>query len=103
MNAADGGAGVLIGGRGHGAGVENDDLGFVGGPGAQQSALEQSPLNGGAVCLGRSAAEVLHVIGRHKLIIPSAMMRLRFYVAHSMGVGSPYRIEGCRNETKQQP
>ena len=37
MNAADGGAGILIGGRGYGAGVENDDLGFVGGVGSRSN------------------------------------------------------------------
>ncbi len=78
MNAPDGGPGILIGRCRYGASVENDDLGFVGGAGATQSALKQLPLDGGAVRLGGPASEILNVIGRHQLIIPSAMMRRSF-------------------------
>ena len=78
MDAADGSAGVPIGGRGYRASVENDDLGFAGRASAQQTALEQLPLDGRAVRLCSAASEVLDVVGCHVLIIPGAMMRLSF-------------------------
>ena len=71
MNAADGGTRVLIGRRGDGAGVQDDDFGFCGGGGALQPAVEQLALDGGAIGLGRAASEVLDMISRHKAIILS--------------------------------
>ncbi len=62
MNAANGGAGVLIGGRGNGASVEDDDFGLAGGASALQAAIEQLALNRCAVGLGGAASEVLHMI-----------------------------------------
>ena len=71
MNAANGGARVLIGSRGDRAGIQDDDFGRAGIARAFQAAIGQLPLDGRAVSLRRAAAEVLHMIGRHKLIILS--------------------------------
>jgi len=69
MNAANGGARVLIGGRGHGTGIEDDDLGIARQIGASESTREQLALERSAIGLGRATAEVLHVKGRHTTII----------------------------------
>ena len=69
MNAANGGARVLIGSGGYCACVEHHDFGRNSINGALQAAIEQLPLDGRAIGLRRAAAKVLHVIGRHKLII----------------------------------
>jgi len=78
MDATDGSAGVLIGGCGHGAGVENNDLRVVRRAGTLQSAVEQLPLDRGSVGLRSPASEILNVVGRHSLIILSAKLRLSF-------------------------
>jgi hypothetical protein len=78
VNAANGGARVLIGRGGYCASVENDDFGFGGTTGARQAAIEQLALNGRAISLGRAASEVLHMVGRHRMIILSANLRLSF-------------------------
>lgn len=62
MNAADGGAGVLISGSGYGAGVENNESGFRGLVGPLQAAFAELAFDGGAVGLGGSAAEIRHVV-----------------------------------------
>jgi len=64
VDAADSRAGVLIGGRRYGAGVENDD------PRLSRISALQSPLlklafNGGAVRLGCATAEIFHVESGH--------------------------------------
>jgi len=69
LDAANGGAGILIGGSGNGAGVQDDDFGLVRSARALEAAIEQLTLNGRAVGLGRAAPEVLHMIRRHRLII----------------------------------
>ena len=69
MDAADGGARVLIGRCGDGAGIQDDDFGLDGGGGALQPATEQLALDGGAIGLGRAASEVLDMISRHQGII----------------------------------
>ena len=71
MNAANGGARVLIGSSGDRAGIEDDDFGRAGIARAFQAAIDQLPLDCCAVSLRRTAAEVLHVIRRHRLIILS--------------------------------
>ena len=86
MDAANGGAGVLIGSSGDRAGIQHDDFGLVGIAGALESALEQLTLNGCAVSLGRAAAEVLYMIGRHRLIILSG--RLDVFCASRSGCTS---------------
>ena len=69
MNAANGGARVLIGGGGDGTGIQDNDFGFDGSAGALHAAIEQLALDGRAVGLGRAASEVLHMISRHEVII----------------------------------
>ena len=69
MNAADGGAGVLVGRGSHGAGVENHESGLRRLGGAFQAALPQLALDGRAVRLGGPAAEICHVESRHVSIL----------------------------------
>ena len=69
MDAANGGAGILIRGGGHGAGVENDDLRLGGNAGAVESALSELSFDGGSVGLGGAAAKVLYVEGTHRTIV----------------------------------
>ncbi len=76
MNAADGGASILIGGGRDATCVKDDDFGLHHSTGALQAAVEQLALDSRAVGLGRAAPEILHMIGRHKTII-LATNRLR--------------------------
>ena len=69
MNAAYGSTRVLIGRRGDGAGIQDDDFGFDGSAGALQSTAKQLALDSGAIGLGRAASEVLNMISRHQGII----------------------------------
>lgn len=69
MNAANGGAGVLVGGGGYGAGVEDSDSGIGRLVGALQSALLKLTLDGRAVRLGGAASEILHVESSHASIL----------------------------------
>jgi len=71
MNAADCSARVLIGSRSDGAGVQDYDFGRAGIACAFQAAVEQLPLDGCAIGLRCTTAEVFYVIRRHKLIITS--------------------------------
>ncbi len=71
MNAANSGARVLIGSGGDRAGIQDDDFGRAGIARAFQAAIGQLPLDGRAVSLRRAAAEVLHMVRRHRLIILS--------------------------------
>ena len=65
MDAADRGTCVLVGRGGHGAGIENYNLGVIGRCGAVESLLLELALDGGAVGLGSPASEVLDVETRH--------------------------------------
>ena len=69
MYATDGGANVLIGRGGDRAGVQDDDFGFARRACTRQPAIEQLPLDGRPVRLGRTASEVLHEIRCHIDII----------------------------------
>ena len=69
MNAADGGAGVLIGGGGYGAGVEDNDSGLGRLVCALQPSLLKLTLDGGAVRLGGAASEVFYVESRQASIL----------------------------------
>ena len=60
MDAADGGAGILIGGGGDGAGIEHDSSASVARR-AFESPLFELALDSGAVGLGGAAAEILDV------------------------------------------
>ena len=66
MNAANGSAGVLVGGSRDGTGIEYDDFGSGGVAGALQSARRELALDGGTIRLGCTASEVLDMILRHK-------------------------------------
>ena len=61
VNAADGGACVLVGRGGHGAGVEDYESGLRRFVGALQAALPQLAFDGSAVRLGGAAAEIHYV------------------------------------------
>ena len=71
MDAANGGARVLIRCCGDGAGIQHDNFGRAGIVCAFQAAIEQLPLDCRAIGLRSAAAEVLYVIRRHQLIILS--------------------------------
>src|SRR6266702_1647088 len=66
MYPADGGAGVMIGGRGDGAGIKDDNSGgdWIGR--ALKAALLELALDGSAVGLGGAASEILHVESCHE-------------------------------------
>src|SRR6516164_1563312 len=65
MNTPDGGASVLIGGSGDGAGIQYHNFGLARRSGTGQSAVDQLALNRCAIGLGGAASEVLDKIGRH--------------------------------------
>lgn len=69
-DAADGGAGVLIGGAGDGASIQYDDFG-IGGFGAMMTARFELAFEGGAVGLRGAASEVLDVKRGHEIIVAS--------------------------------
>ena len=73
MNAADGGAGVLISRGGHGAGVENNKSGFRGLFGALQTAFPQLAFDGRTVRLGSPAAEIYNMISRHRIMLAQSV------------------------------
>lgn len=68
-DAADGGAGVLIGGRSDGASVQDYDCGLRGRACAGEAALFELAFEGGAVGLSGTAAEVLYVVGGHMVML----------------------------------
>ena len=69
MDAADSGAGVLVGRGRYGAGVEDYQPCFRCFPGAFQSVFPQLALDGSAVRLGSTASEIRHVESRHISIL----------------------------------
>ncbi len=69
VNAANGGAYVLVGRSRDRARVQDDDLGVLRRPGGMPTALRELALDGGAVGLGCAATEVLNEIRRHGVII----------------------------------
>lgn len=69
MDAANGGARVLIGGCRYGAGIQDDHFGLIERRGAFQAALFELALDGGAVGLGRAAAKILYVVTCHRTIV----------------------------------
>jgi len=69
MNAADGGASILVGGRGDGAGVQHHYLRLARLLGPFQPLSTQLLLQGSPVRLGGAAAKVLHVETGHGAII----------------------------------
>jgi hypothetical protein len=65
MDAADGGAGVMIGRGGDGASVEHHQFRLGGCQGARQALFQEIALHGGAIGLGGSASEVFYKEGAH--------------------------------------
>lgn len=65
MEFADGVAGLGVGGGRYGAGVQNNDRGGGGMGSGGIATIEELALDGGAVGLGRAAAELLDVEGGH--------------------------------------
>src|SRR5215472_925728 len=56
---ADRGARILVGGGGHGTGIEHDYVGFAHRSCVPQASGGKSAFHGGAISLGRSATKVL--------------------------------------------
>ena len=71
VDATDAGSDVLVGGRGNGTRVQDNDGGLLGREGPVQSAFEQFMLDGGAVGLGGAAPEVFNEEAGHGAIIPA--------------------------------
>ena len=69
MNAANRGTRVLVGGRRHGARIQDNDFGLNGRGGTLHAAVEQLTLDSRAISLGCAASEILHMICRHETII----------------------------------
>ena len=85
MNAAYGGAGILVGGGSYGAGVEHDESGRGGLVGALQAPFQQLAFDGGAVGLGGPAAEICYVESCHVLLAPAPVTSLPGIHADSRG------------------
>ncbi len=64
LHAADGGAGVLVGGIGYGTGIQYDEVGLRS-RGAGEAAGFELAFEGGAVGLRGAASEVFYVVGGH--------------------------------------
>lgn len=76
MNAANGGAGVLVGCGGYGAGVKNYKLRFRSFTGTFQAALPQLAFESGTVRLRGPAAEIHHVESCHVSILTQDQRRM---------------------------
>ena len=68
LHAADGGAGVLIGGICNGTGVQDYEVGFTG-RGAGQAARFELAFDRGAVGLRGATSEIFDVVGAHRTIV----------------------------------
>ena len=66
VNAANGGASVLVSRGGDGTSIEDDDFGLCGGIGARQTPITELTFEGSTVGLGGTAPEVLHIKRRHE-------------------------------------
>ena len=69
MDPANGRAGVLIGRCGDRTGVEHNNIGIRRRSGAEPSPLMKLPPDGGAVRLGRAAAEILYEEACHRFML----------------------------------
>ncbi len=69
MDAPDGGTGILIGRRGYGTGVQDDDFGGSRRGGSRQTALGQLAFDGRTVGLGGATTEVFNIETAHRSII----------------------------------
>src|SRR5271156_3014261 len=68
LHAPDGGARVLIGGTGYGAGIQYDEVGLCCRGWVQPPRCELA-FEDGAVGLSGAASEVFHVVGGHGTIV----------------------------------
>ena len=92
MKFSDGGAGLGVGSRSDGTGVEDDDIGGFGGIGQGAATFEQLALDGGAVGLGGAAAQLFDVEGGHERIV----YRQRYFV-------DSFREKGRRSGLRGTP
>ncbi len=69
MNAAHGGARIVIGRRRYGAGIEDGNVGLVRSNRPLEAAFQQAAFERGAIGLGGPATEVFHEVARHGAII----------------------------------
>jgi hypothetical protein len=81
LDAADGGAGILIGGVCDSAGIQDYEVGFVG-CGAGEAAGFELAFEGGAVGLGGAASEIFDVVGGHGTMVAQSV-RLRLPPEHA--------------------
>jgi hypothetical protein len=86
LDAADGGAGILIGGVCDSAGIQDYEVGFVGCCAGEAAGFELA-FEGGAVGLGGAASEILDVVGGHGTIVAQSV-RLRLPPEHASGQSS---------------
>ena len=70
---ADGGARILIGGRGDGTRIQHHDRGLRRGWGARQTLELELALQSSAVGLGGAATEVLYVVSGHVSIVKQSI------------------------------
>jgi hypothetical protein len=73
VDAADGGAYVLVGRRGHGAGIQNHDFGLLWRARRREAVLPQLALQNGAIGLSGAATEVLNIESAHSDIIGTTL------------------------------
>ena len=65
---------ILVSRRRNGASVEDNDFGSFSGIRASQATVAELALERGSISLGRTASEVLHIEGRHSVIIWATKM-----------------------------
>ena len=75
LNSSNGRARVLIGGSGHGTGIQNDDVGFLQSRCCFQPTFAELALYSSAVSLRRSTAKILYVKARHSHIVTYVAVR----------------------------
>src|SRR5690349_3841866 len=61
VNSADCGSHILVGGGGHGAGIEDYNFSVKRNIGTLETPLQKLVFDGGAICLRGAAAEVFHI------------------------------------------
>jgi len=77
VDTADGSAGVLVGGGGNRASIQDDNLRFASGGGPPQATFFELPLDRSAIRLGGTTPKILYVIGRHRTIVAALFVSVR--------------------------
>jgi hypothetical protein len=75
LNSPNGGARVLVGGRGYGTCIEYDNVGGIQSGCCFQATFAELALYSGAVGLRRSTAKILYVKARHSHIVTYVAVR----------------------------